>query len=123
MSIEIGDIVQLSGHKWVVARQDLTSIPSGTWVLLRDDLDGLRISRTAFGGWTLIKRPTFTVGMTVKWEDEPATIQQDLGTHVLISLDRTLCTWGGNINFEQIGSRIAKANLVLANLHKFENQV
>lgn len=118
----IGDIVTYRGKKWVIARQDMTSIPTGTWILIRDDVDGLRISVSAFGGWTLLARPSFPQGFSVKWEDVPATIQEDLGEFVLCSMDRELCTPGGIIAFNQIGSRIAKGNLVLANLYKFENQ-
>jgi len=118
----IGDIVAYNGKTWVISRQDMTSIPTGTWVLIRDDIDGLRISVSAFGGWELIKRPSFPQGFAVKWEDVPAIIQEDLGSHVLCSMDRELCTTAGTIQFNQIGSRIAKGNLVLANLHKFENQ-
>lgn len=118
----IGDIVTYKEWKWVVARQDMTSIPVGSWILLRDDRDGLRISMSAFAGWTLIKRPLFTVGYTVKWEGEPAVIREDKGEVVRISFDRSLCTGSGIIEFNQIGGEVAKANLVLANLHKFENQ-
>lgn len=118
----IGDIVKYRGWTWVVARQDATSIPSGTFVLLRDDKDGLRISMTAFGGWELVKRPLFTIGYAVKWESEPAVIRADNGETVRLSFDRELDTGNGFIEFNQIGGEVAKASLVLANLHKFENQ-
>jgi hypothetical protein len=118
----IGDIVSYQGVKWVIARQDMTSQPVGTWILWRDDLDGLRIARSAFGGWTLVKRPLFPVDMVVKWEGLPAVIREDKGDVVRISMDRELKTEHGVIEFEQIGGEVAKANLVLANLHKFERQ-
>jgi hypothetical protein len=118
----IGDIVKLDGLTWVIARQDWTSIPAGTWVLLRDDKDGLRISKSAFGGWALVKRPDFPIGYEVKWEGEPAVIRADLGEKLRISFDRELGTEAGTIHFDQIGGDVGKANLVLANLHKFKNQ-
>lgn len=118
----IGDIITYKGFKWVIARQDWSSIPAGTWILLRDDKDGLRISVSAFGGWTLVKRPLFPVDYSVKWEGEPAVIREDKGQFVRISMDRELVTLGGTIEFNQIGGDITKANLVLANLHKFEHQ-
>lgn len=120
----IGDIVTYKGWKWVIARQDMTSQPAGTWVLLRDDKDGLRISLSAFGGWTLVKRPLFTVGYALKWEGQPAVIREDKGEFIRLSFDRELTVKGGAgvIEFEQIGGDVGKASLVLANLHKFENQ-
>src|SRR5262245_12823286 len=118
----IGDIVSYNGFKWVIARQDMTSQPVGAWVLLRDDRDGLRVTVSAYGGWELGKRPLFPEGYAVKWEGEPAVIRADLGDKLRISMDRHLVTAGGIIDFNQIGGEVAKANLVLANLHKFEHQ-
>lgn len=118
----IGDIVSYKGFKWVIARQDMTSQPVGAWVLLRDDKDGLRILLAIHGGWTLIKRPSFPVDYSVKYEGESAMIREDKGTVLRISMDRELVTQGGVIEFNQIGADADKANVVLANLHKFENQ-
>lgn len=118
----IGDIVSYRGFTWVISRQDMSSIPAGTWILLRDDKDGLRIGVSAFGGWELIKRPLFPIDYSVKWEGEPAVIREDGGEFVRISMDRQLDTGSGIIEFNQIGGEVTKANIVLANLHKFEHQ-
>jgi len=125
----IGDIVELNGFKWVVARQDRTSIPGGAWTLLRDEA-GLRIALSTHGGFELVKSPAFTIGREVRHEGRPAVIQADLGDRVRLSYDRELVTRPykgagtslGTIHFDQIGGEVAKANLVLENLHSFTGE-
>lgn len=117
----IGDIVLFKDFTWVVDRQDFTSIPSGTWILLRDDHDGLRISVSSFGGWSLIKSPSFPVDMAVKYETEPAVILEDKGETVRIGYDREMETNAGTLNFDKCATDVKKGNLVLQNLHRFRD--
>lgn len=117
----IGDIVAYKDFTWVIDRQDMTSIPSGTWILLRDDNDGLRIAISAFGGWSLIKSPTFTIGLAVKYEGEAAVIAEDKGEYVRVGYDREMETIAGTIEFNACGTDVKKSNLVLQNLHKFRD--
>lgn len=119
----IGDIVTYQGFKWVVARQDMTSIPAGTFVLLRNDRDGLRIALTAFGGWVLVKRPAFTADFEVRWEKKAAVIVSDNDETVRIVFDRALDTGMGIIEFNGVSSDVAKGSLVLENIHRFESQI
>lgn len=117
----IGDIVLYHDFTWVVDRQDFTSIPSGTWILLRDDKDGLRISLSAFGGWSLIKTPSFPVDMAVKYETESAVILEDKGETVRIGFDREMVISELTLNFDKCATDVRKGNLVLQNLHKFRD--
>lgn len=119
----IGDIVSYQGFTWVVDRQDMTSIPTGTWILLRDDKDGLRISTSAFGGWSLIKRPIFTEDLALKFETKPALVVEDQGETVRIRYDRSMETCAGTLNFDNCETDVNKGNLVLQNLHRLRDAI
>lgn len=129
MMHQVGDIVEYENHRWVVARREATSIPVGAWILLRDDRDGLRISKTAYGGWTLLARPTFNDGDVLRFEGQRAIVRADEGATIRLEIDRDKIVRPnkhsgaslGTIAFTGIGTSVSRANLILANLNHFLN--
>jgi hypothetical protein len=134
MSLEVGTIVTLRGHSrfWVAARRAPTSsgLPAQKlWTFSSRDAHGQLVSHTAPETTaTVVASPLFPPSTELRWdlgtefERDTVVVIADLGAVVRCALPRQRRAIGYHDVHVDLGvgeSEIHKADLVLANLHRF----